>query len=133
VTVKRAIPRLDLVSVSAPKRGAAQAIARLEASHAVASVPRDVRFQPQESLPDDPFFPSGSSALAGGAWAWSQTHTTQAWVVTRGDSGVVVAVLDTGLRQLPDFTGQTVSGWNVPRARRTQPATPACTAPMWWV
>jgi hypothetical protein len=112
-TLKRAIPHLDAVSVTVPKRAAAQAIARLEGSLAVASVQRDVRFQPQESLPDDPFFPSGSMALAGGAWGWSQTHTTQAWDVTRGDPGVVVAVLDTGLRQLPDFTGQTVPGWNV--------------------
>jgi subtilisin family serine protease len=112
-TVKRAIPRLHVVSVTVPKNAVAKAIARLEGSEAVVSVQRDVRFKPQESIPDDPFFPSGSSALAGGAWGWTQTHTTQAWDVTRGDSGVVVAVLDTGLRQLPDFNGQTVPGWNV--------------------
>jgi serine protease len=112
-TVKRAIPRLDVVAVTVPKKAATQAIARLEGSEAVASVQRDVRFQPQESIPDDPFFPSGPTALVGGAWGWTQTHTTQAWDVTRGDPGVVVAVLDTGLRQLPDFTGQTVLGWNV--------------------
>ncbi len=112
-TIKRAIPRLDAVAVTVPKGAAKRAIARLEGSKTVISVQRDKRFQPQESIPDDPFFPSGSSALAGGAWGWAQTHTTQAWDVTRGDPGVVVAVLDTGLRQLPDFEGQTVSGWNV--------------------
>jgi thermitase len=112
-TVKRAIPHLHIVSVTVPKNAVAKAIARLEGSEAVVSVQRDVRFKPQESIPDDPFFPSGSAALGGGAWGWQQTHTTQAWDVTTGDPRVVIAVLDTGLRQLPDFSGQTVSGWNV--------------------
>src|SRR5207244_740818 len=52
-------------------------------------------------------------AVAGGAWGWQRTHTTDAWDVTTGDPSVVVAVLDTGLRPVSDFNGQTVPGWNV--------------------
>jgi hypothetical protein len=67
---------------------------------------------PQDNLPDDPFFPQ-TYAISGGAWGWYKTHTTQAWDITQGDPSVVVAVLDTGLRSVADFDGQTVSGWNV--------------------
>jgi hypothetical protein len=37
-------------------------------------------------------------AVAGGAWGWYTTHTTQGWDVTPGDPSVIVAILDTGLK-----------------------------------
>jgi len=69
---------------------------------------------PQELLPSDPSFPQ-QFAIAGGAWGWYRTHTTQAWDVTKGDPSVVVAILDTGLktRGLADYDGQIATGWNV--------------------
>jgi hypothetical protein len=112
-SVKLAIPHVDAVSVTVPRPNAADLMARLRRNSAVVSVQPDARFTPQDSIPDDPFFPAGSDALVGGAWGWTQTHTTQAWDVTRGTPNTVVAVLDTGLRPLPDFAGQTVPGWNV--------------------
>jgi len=62
---------------------------------------------PQELLPSDPSFPQ-QFAIAGGAWGWYRTHTTQAWDVTKGDPSVVVAILDTGLKTqgLADYDGQ---------------------------
>jgi subtilisin family serine protease len=56
-------------------------------------------------------------AVAGGAWGWYTTHTTQAWDVTRGDPSVIVAILDTGLKTqgLSHYDGQVTGGWNVVR------------------
>jgi thermitase len=112
-SVKRRIPHTDSVAVTVPTSRARALERQLRNASGVASVERDPRMTPQESIPNDPFFPSGSSAIAGGAWGWTKTHTTQAWDVTRGDPSVVVAVLDTGLRNMSDFSDQTVSGWNV--------------------
>src|SRR3954462_9379268 len=77
----------------------------------------DALLTPQELLPSDPSFPQ-QFALAGGAWGWARTHTTQAWDITKGNASVTVAVLDTGLKTagLTDFDGQIVPGWNVMNA-----------------
>ncbi|TME21001.1 MAG: hypothetical protein E6I67_08845, partial [Chloroflexi bacterium] len=70
--------------------------------------------QPQDNLPNDPSFPA-NYAVGGGAWGWTMTHTTQAWDITQGDSSVVIAILDTGVKTngLADFNGQIASTWNV--------------------
>ena len=39
-------------------------------------------------------------------------QTPLAWDITQGSSNVLVAVLDTGLADLPEFTGRTVPGYN---------------------
>jgi hypothetical protein len=109
----RTIPDIGVHVVTVPA-AAATAVAHLTASPAVAFAEPDGLLQPQESLPNDPYFPQ-QYALGGGAWGWYQTHTTQAWDVTKGAPSVVVAILDTGLKTagLSDFDGQVVSGWNV--------------------
>ena len=101
---------VHVVSVAADRAQAA--VQALKANPSVAWAEQDGLLKPQELLPNDPFFPQ-TYALSGGAWGWYQTHTTQAWDITQGDPSVVVAVLDTGLRSVPDFAGQTVPGWNV--------------------
>jgi hypothetical protein len=78
----RTIPDIGVHVVTVPA-AAATAIARLEASPAVAFAEPDGVLQPQESLPNDPYFPQ-QYALGGGAWGWYQTHTTQAWDITQG-------------------------------------------------
>jgi hypothetical protein len=102
-----------VVRVASGQAGAA--LNGLRHSRAVAYAESDSVMTPQDNLPSDPSFPSGSFAVAGGAWGWTKTHTTQAWDVSPGSSSVVVAVLDTGLKTqgLADFNGQVVSGWNV--------------------
>jgi subtilisin family serine protease len=109
----RVIPDIGVHVVNVP--GAADAaLVRLKANSAVAFAEPDAILQPQETLPNDPYFPQ-QYALGGGAWGWYQTHTTQAWDITQGSPSVVIAILDTGLKSagLSDFDGQVVSGWNV--------------------
>jgi subtilisin family serine protease len=63
------------------------------------------------TIPDDPNF----------AHQWHHQNTVkpsasiqtpQAWDITEGSSNVLVAVLDTGLADLPEFAGRTVPGFN---------------------
>src|SRR6266516_574959 len=103
---------IDIVSVPSDRRQAA--LDALRKSPLVEYAEPDAIMQPQELLSNDPSFPA-RYAVAGGAWGWTKTHTTQAWDITRGNPSIVVAILDTGLRPagLDDFTGQVVAGWNV--------------------
>lgn len=64
-----------------------------------------------ETVPDDPGF--------GAQWHHinpqllsASIQTPLAWDITQGSSNVLVAVLDTGLADLPEFTGRTVPGYN---------------------
>ena len=110
----RTIPGIGVRVVSVPPAAAERARAALLRHASVEFAERDAVATPQETVPDDPFFPHGTYALGGGAWGWYQTHTTQAWDVTKGDPSVVIAILDTGLRtQAKDFDNQLVAGWNV--------------------
>jgi subtilisin family serine protease len=110
----KAIPDLGVRVISVRAGASHRVLASLLANPGVRYVEADAIARPQETVPDDPFFPAGSLALEGGAWGWYQTHTTQAWDVTQGDPSVVIAILDTGLKpQGLDFGGQVVSGWNV--------------------
>ena len=105
---------VDIVRV--PAGGAAHALMALHGDSHVAFAEADAVLQPQEQLPNDPYFlNSGSWNLGGGAWGWYATHTTQAWDITEGDPGTVIAILDTGLKTagLVDFAGQIASTWNV--------------------
>ncbi|MEA2217752.1 MAG: thermitase [Solirubrobacteraceae bacterium] len=108
-----AVPRIGVavVSVAGPAAGARDALA---GDAAVQFAEPDAVATPQETVPDDPFFPQGSFAIGGGAWGWYRSHTTQAWDVTAGDPAVTIAILDTGLKPSAlDFAGQLTAGWNV--------------------
>ncbi|MHC4224566.1 MAG: S8 family serine peptidase, partial [Planctomycetota bacterium] len=55
--------------------------------------------------PDDPQFP--------GQWALDQIRAPAAWLHTTADSGVVVAVVDSGIRKgHPDLAGRLVDGYD---------------------
>jgi len=54
----RVVTGTQLASVTVPRGQVSRAVGRLRRSGAVTSVQRDVRFEPQESIPNDPFFPS---------------------------------------------------------------------------
>src|SRR5258708_15035841 len=110
----RTIGDIGVHVLRVPADHAAAALTRLKGNSTVSFAELDATLQPQESLPNDPYFPQ-QYALGGGAWGWYQTHTTQAWDITQGSPSVVVAGLDTGLKTsgLSDFSGQLVGGWNV--------------------
>jgi thermitase len=112
----RTISALDVRVVAVSSSRAQSALAALRKNRSVAYAEPDAILKPQELLPDDPSFPRQLS-VAGGAWGWYTTHTTQAWDITRGDPSVIVAILDTGLKTqgLSDFNGQVTGGWNVVR------------------
>ncbi|HEU5216016.1 MAG TPA: S8 family serine peptidase [Gaiellaceae bacterium] len=104
---------LGIKVVNVPSGSANAAAKAMRGSPLVAFVEPDAILEPQDNLPSDPSFPT-SFGVAGGAWGWSQTHTTQAWDVTRGDPNVVIAILDTGIKTagLSDFAGQIASTYN---------------------
>jgi len=65
-------------------------------------VPNDPSFDHQWPLRNTGFVPGLGASTAG-----ADIRATDAWSITTGDSGVVVAVLDTGLRyDYPDFRGR---------------------------
>lgn len=93
------------------ERGALAALAR---DPKVLFAEPDAIAKPQETIPNDPYFPRGGYSISSGAWGWYQTHTTQAWDLTTGSASTTIAIVDTGLKpQSLDFGGQLVSGYNV--------------------
>jgi Subtilase family len=103
------------VSVASVAPGAERAaLAGLRGDPKVAFAEPNAVAEPQETVPDDPYFPRGTYSIQSGAWGWYQTHTTQAWDVTKGTAGTLIAILDTGLRpEALDFGGQLVAGYDV--------------------
>jgi hypothetical protein len=100
--------------VSVPNGEVGAALRALDRDPKVLFAEPDALAKPQETVPNDPFFPRGGYSLQAGAWGWYQTHTTQAWDVTTGAPGTVIAILDTGIKpEGLDFSGQLVGGYNV--------------------
>jgi hypothetical protein len=108
-----AVRDLGIKIITVPAQDAKTDLSALRGNSVVSFAEPDALLQPQDNLPSDPSFPA-SLALAGGAWGWSMTHTTQAWDVSHGDSNVVIAILDTGIKTagLDDFNGQIASTYN---------------------
>ena len=114
-TSLRTIPDIGVHVVSVGSDRAQAALQALKGNPAVAWAEVDGILKPQEILPNDPYFLNSSAwNISGGAWGWYQTHSTQAWDITKGDPSVVVAVLDTGIKTsgIADFDGQIASTWN---------------------
>lgn len=110
----RTIRGIGVRVVSAPAGRVAAVRAALARDPRVRFAEPDFVARPQETIPDDPYFPRGTYSIQSGAWGWYQTHTTQAWDLTTGAPGTVIAILDTGLKpEALDFGGQLVPGHNV--------------------
>src|SRR5262249_19129541 len=63
------------------------------------------RYVAPERIPNDPYYPS--------EWHLAKIQAPSAWDVTIGNSGLIVAVLDSGVDQThPDLASKLIPGWN---------------------
>ncbi|GID96705.1 hypothetical protein Adi01nite_61170 [Amorphoplanes digitatis] len=90
------------VTVDVPADQVTEAADALRADPAVAYVERDQVARMAAVTPNDPSYSS--------QWGIARTDVGRAWETTRGAGGVVVAVVDTGVRKLPDFAGRVLPG-----------------------
>lgn len=94
--------KFRVVSVPAVQRELARKI--LLADPLVASVEDDA-VASAAVTPSDPFWPQ--------QWNARRIRASEAWEVSRGDSSVTIAVIDTGVdRNHPDLRGRVVRGWD---------------------
>ncbi|WP_306210025.1 S8 family serine peptidase [Actinoplanes sp. RD1] len=90
------------VSVEVPAGEASEAADALRADPAVAYVEPDHVARMSVITPRDPYY--------GSQWGVTKTGVNQAWETTRGSSGTVVAVVDTGVSAVPDLAGRLLPG-----------------------
>jgi thermitase len=90
------------VALDVPAGRVADATRRLVADPDVAYVEPDHVAYAAAITPDDPGY--------GGQWGVATARVDQAWSATRGGSRVLIAVVDTGVRQMPDLAGRVVPG-----------------------
>jgi thermitase len=116
LNIVKEIPEIGVKVITVPSQTASAVENALSHNPRIDYIERDQTLKPQEQLPNDPYFlNSGSWNLAGGAWGWYATHTTQAWDISEGDPAVNIAILDTGIKTagLSDLDGQISSTYNV--------------------
>lgn len=95
-------PAVHVVSAPAAQRSAARRA--LEADPRVASVEDDATAD-KAVTPSDPYWRL--------QWNARRIRATEAWEVTRGDGGVIIAIVDTGVDgSHPDLRGRMVRGWD---------------------
>lgn len=102
VDVVASEPLTGAVAVDVPAGQAAEAAEALRADPSVAYVEQDHIATIAATTPNDPAF--------AGQWGIEKTGVDAAWDLTRGSGGVVVAVVDTGVKALPDFSGRLLAG-----------------------
>jgi serine protease len=99
-----------------PGNTAETAIAAYRASPLVEYAERDV-YAYQHATPNDQYYYA--------QWHYPSINLPAAWNVTTGSAGVIVAVLDTGIRSHPDLDGITVQGFNFVN-NTIDPTDPGC-------
>jgi subtilisin family serine protease len=100
------IAGIDVNLVEGPASELAAVQRRLRTSAVVRFVEVDAKVHAFDTVPNDYWWPS--------EWAPVKTRTSKAWDLTTGSSGVVVAVLDTGVDAAhPDLQGALVAGRDV--------------------
>jgi thermitase len=103
VDVLAAEPLPGAITVDVPAGQVAEATAELRADPAVAYVEPD-HVATAAVAPRDPAYRS--------QWGVTRTRVDRAWDLTRGVSGVTVAVVDTGVRALPDLAPRLLRGYD---------------------
>jgi subtilisin family serine protease len=107
------------------RAGATELAAVSESRIHVVSVPASSHWQARQTLQSDPRVESvEEDAIASAAveprdpywdhqWNVRRIRGTEAWDVTRGDSSVIIAIVDTGVDgSHPDLRGRMVKGWD---------------------
>jgi subtilisin family serine protease len=102
VDVVQSEPLAGGVIVDVPASQATEATDVLRADPAVSYVERDHVAHMAVTTPDDPSYPS--------QWGIAATRVNTAWDTTRGSGTVTVAVVDTGVKALPDLAGRLLPG-----------------------
>ncbi|SPA49173.1 MprA protease, GlyGly-CTERM protein-sorting domain-containing form [Cupriavidus taiwanensis] len=88
------------------------AAARLRQDPRVADAVPDRWLRLHDTLPDDPEFQVNQPYLKGTGTAVGGVNLPRAWDRTGGSSGMVVAVVDTGILPHPDLQGRLLSGFD---------------------
>jgi subtilisin family serine protease len=104
VTRERAIPQIHAYLVGVAPERRAQALESLRSSPSVASADREILLDALDTTPND--------AAWGNQWGLRIARFPQAWDVTHGSRGLVVAVVDTGVARHADLAGALVAGYD---------------------
>lgn len=106
--IVRGVPALDIHVLSVPAAKSAKATEQL--LEALKRNPNVMMAEPNGYVqalwtPNDPAYSQ--------QWAWNKIQAPQAWDVTKGDSSVVIAIIDTGIqRNHPDLDAKIVAGYD---------------------
>ena len=102
VDVVASEPLSGAVAIEVPAGQAAEAADILRAEPAVAYVERDHTARIAAVTPNDPAYRA--------QWGITRAGVDEAWDTTRGAGGIVVAVVDTGVRKVPDIASRVLPG-----------------------
>jgi subtilisin family serine protease len=98
------IPQLDVRILKVPEARQSQVLLRLRQNQHVAWAEPDYLVEPA-LVPNDPYYSL--------EWHLPKIQAPQAWDLTTGAPGIIIAILDSGIDAAhPDLAGSLVPGWN---------------------
>lgn len=101
------LPGIGVKILSLPENASETALERAFRNRAEVEFAEVDRIVPPDGLtPNDPLYPS--------QWHLQRIAGPDAWSVTTGSSGIIIAILDTGVDGThPDLAAKMVPGWNI--------------------